>query len=80
MMNILEFILSKDGRLYISTDVKDLFSDMEATILECGYFQKLSEEESSRDDLFEITYRKTDEALRAGVKSGHTFGAIFTKK
>ncbi|KAF9762363.1 tRNA (guanine-N(7)-)-methyltransferase [Nosema granulosis] len=79
MMNILEYILEDKGRLYISTDVKELFSDMVETVLKSGFFTRLSEEEAIKDDLYEVTYKNTDEALRAGVKSGHTFGAIFIK-
>lgn len=80
MMNILEYILEDTGRLYISTDVKDLYSDMVQTILESGFFELLPESEANKDNLYEMTYKNTDEALRAGVKSGHTFGAIFVKK
>lgn len=80
MMNILEYILEDTGRLYISTDVKELYADMIQTVLDCDFFELMSESESIKDDLFEMTYKNTDEALRAGVKSGHTFGAIFVKK
>lgn len=76
-LEVYYYIMKQSGRLYISTDVESLFNDMVSTIIEFGKFRALSEEEMSNDPLFEMTYQSTDEALRAGVKTGVTFGKVF---
>lgn len=75
MMGVFRYLLSADGQVYISTDVKDLFDDMCRVLDESGFF---SEQQAGHDDpLFDMCYRDTDEAHRAGVKTGHTFGKIY---
>lgn len=75
MMQIFKYLLAHDGQLYISTDVIDLFNDMCNVIENSGCFK---EEKDIKDDpLFEMCYKGTDEAGRAGVKSGHTFGKVY---
>jgi tRNA (guanine-N7-)-methyltransferase len=75
MMQIFKYILEQDGQLYISTDVSDLFKDMCEVIEGSGCFKEQAAPED--DPLFDLCYNGTDEAGRAGIKSGHTFGKIY---
>ncbi|KAI5168427.1 tRNA (guanine-N7-)-methyltransferase [Pancytospora epiphaga] len=77
MMETFRYLLKDDGQVYISTDVKDLFEDMCTVFDESNKFIEYSPVD---DPLYEMCYRDTDEAYRAGVKSGHTFGKIYTIK
>ena len=88
-ISIYEYILTKNGKIYISTDVNDLFEDMKKVILESGFFKlekeirdELVEKNENHEEmtLFEMTYKGTDEANRAGIKTGETYAAIFIKK
>ncbi|KAK6090976.1 hypothetical protein P3W45_000221 [Vairimorpha bombi] len=78
-INIYEYILRDDGRLYISTDVEHLFNDMVEIFKESGLFGQLPDSEIKEDPYYELTYKNTDEALRAGAKTGATFATIFKK-
>lgn len=73
-IRIFEYLLRKNGQVYISTDVHDLFKDMCAAFDESAAFQEIKVE---NDKIFEMCYKDTDEAHRAGVKSGKTFGRIY---
>ncbi|EQB61433.1 s-adenosylmethionine-dependent methyltransferase [Vairimorpha apis BRL 01] len=77
MISTLEYILNNNGRLYISTDVKSLYDDMVNTILNSKLFKKVEEED--KDLYYSLTYKNTDEAMRAGIKTGETFACIFEK-
>ncbi|WUR02189.1 tRNA (guanine-N(7)-)-methyltransferase (TRMB) [Vairimorpha necatrix] len=77
MIHIYEYLLSSKGRLYISTDVVSLFEDMKETILGSNLFIQIFDEV---DPYYEKTFKDTDEALRAGVKTGATYAGIFIKK
>lgn len=74
-MGVFKYLLERDGQLYISTDVEELFKDMCQVIESTGYFTE--QRSTDNDPLFERCYRGTDEAGRAGVKSGHTFGRVY---
>lgn len=88
MMAIFEYILSNTGEIYISTDVKDLYEDMRTVLLESGIFEekkqiheKLTEDTTVNEkDMFELSYKGTDESTRAGVKTGEVYASIFAKK
>lgn len=75
MMQVLKYLLRDDGDLYVSTDVKELYQDMCKTITESKCFSEKKEIE--QDELLEMCHKSTDEANRAGIKSGHTFGKVF---
>lgn len=77
MIEMYEYLLQDGGRIYISTDVKSLFDDMVETILAASSFASLSKENTEQDELFCMISRDTDEALRAGVKTGTVFSKIF---
>lgn len=72
-INIFEYLLEDRGRVYISTDVSELFEYMCGTFDESSAFRKIEDD----DELFRMSYKDTDEAHRAGVKSGKTFGRIY---
>ncbi|KAI5150216.1 tRNA (guanine-N7-)-methyltransferase [Enteropsectra breve] len=74
MMQVYKFLLKDDGEIYISTDVDHLFKDMCQVFDDSGLFEM---KEPENDVLFEMCYKDTNEAHRAGVKSGHTFGRIY---
>ncbi|AFN84122.1 putative S-adenosylmethionine-dependent [Encephalitozoon romaleae SJ-2008] len=80
MMEVYEYLLRNEGRLYISTDVEDLFDYMVDVILAHKGFEPLSEEEMNKDPLFYMISKDTDEALRAGVKTGKVFSKVFEIK
>ena len=72
---IFSYLLADEGRLYISTDVKDLFDDMCCDIENSGFF--VHDPQAEAHKVFESCYNNTDEAHRAGVKTGQTFGRVF---
>ncbi|KAM0679941.1 tRNA (guanine-N(7)-)-methyltransferase (tRNA(m7G46)-methyltransferase) [Glugoides intestinalis] len=74
-MQLFKYLLDEDGELYISTDVKSLFEDMCLTIESSNCFVQL--EMLNESTLFNRCYKETDEAARAGVKSGQTFGRVY---
>lgn len=77
MISTIEYILNDTGKLYISTDVELLFNDMRNVILESKLFREVQNKEE--DCLYTMTFKNTDEAFRAGVKTGKTFASIFEK-
>ncbi|KAH9410684.1 putative methyltransferase [Ordospora pajunii] len=77
MMEVYEHLLMKGGRLYISTDVEELFRYMDETIVSSRMFRPLSDDEASLDEMFGMISRDTDEAGRAGAKSGRVFSRVF---
>lgn len=79
MADIYAYILAKNGRLYISTDIVELFEHMAKCIVENGSFSHLSESECQQDELFLSIYMHTDESLRAAVKTKAAYAAIFQK-
>ena len=78
MMQIFKYLLTSNGRIYISTDVTSLFEDMCNIFDQSGLFKRDSELETG--EIFEMCYKDTDEAHRAGVKSGHTYGRVYRVK
>lgn len=78
-INIYEYLLQDEGKFYISTDVLDLFNDMLEIINNSGFFIRISDSELKNDSCFDLSYKNTDEALRAGVKTGSTYAAVFKK-
>lgn len=75
MMQVLKYLLTDDGEVYISTDVEDLFKDMCSVIESTNFFSVVKNTEN--DPIFEMSYKGTDEAARAGVKTGKTFGRVY---
>lgn len=75
MMQVFKYILKQDGKVYISTDVTELFTDMCRVFDLSGLFER--DENAETEMLFDMCYKDTDEAHRAGVKSGHTYGRVY---
>lgn len=75
MMNIFKYLLDPEGELYISTDVKALFDDMCKIIEDSGLFELQTK--YMDDPLFELCLKGTDEAGRAGVKTGASYGRVY---
>lgn len=86
-IKIFVYLLKLDGKLYISTDIKELYIYMKNIILESNSFiendqayEKINDNIIyNNNDLFELTYKGTDEASRAGVKTGEVYASIFSK-
>lgn len=82
-----EYLLKENGKIYISTDVKSLYDDMRLVFQESAFFEevetahKILNEETFENNqsltLFESTYMATDEASRAGVKTGEVYASVF---
>lgn len=72
------YSLKDEGRIYLSTDVKDLYYQMLEDLT--PFFKKISEEDSSNDPLYEMIGKETDESKRAGARVSHVYRAIFIKK
>ncbi len=75
MMNVFKYLLCDEGELYISTDVKDLFDDMCEVVSSSGLYAE--QKNLTEDPLYELCYKGTDEANRAGLKTGTTFGKVY---
>lgn len=73
MLDIFSFVLEMHGHVYVSTDVEEYFESM----VEC--FQEHCDFVRVSDDLEAEITRQSDEALRAGVKTGKVFGAVYEK-
>lgn len=74
-VGIFRYLLGEGGKVYVSTDVEDLFRYMCSVFEESGFF--VQDEDHQSDALFDMCYKDTDEAYRAGAKTGHTFGRIY---
>lgn len=79
MTHIYSYLLNIKGKMYISTDVEDLFNEMIEDMCKNNDFVRLNNEECLKDEIYQMTYTVTDESTRAGVKTGKTFAAIFEK-
>ncbi|RVD93344.1 S-adenosylmethionine-dependent protein [Tubulinosema ratisbonensis] len=79
MTHIFDYLLKDEGKIYISTDVEELFEYMCESFINNKVFRRLSEMECLRDDIYEMTFTRTDESTRAAVKTGKTFATIFEK-
>lgn len=77
--HIFDYLLKDNGRVYISTDIEDLFMHMCAAFENNIFFKQMSDDECLKDDIYELTYTRTNESMRAAVKTGKTFKAIFQK-
>ncbi|KRH95021.1 tRNA Methyltransferase-like protein [Pseudoloma neurophilia] len=73
-----EYVLKENGRIYISTDVEDLFIEMVKDME--WMFDRLNQEESEKDPLFMMIGRDTDESTRAGARVEKIHRGIFIKK
>ncbi|TBT99245.1 tRNA (guanine-N(7)-)-methyltransferase [Hamiltosporidium tvaerminnensis] len=80
MLDQYAYILENKGRLYLSTDVSELFESMVQCVQNHTLFRRLENEEFENDNLRTLIIKETDESKRAAVKTGKAFAAIFEKK
>ncbi|KAM0679070.1 tRNA (guanine-N(7)-)-methyltransferase (tRNA(m7G46)-methyltransferase) [Binucleata daphniae] len=73
MLDTYSYVLQQKGRIYISTDVKTYYDSMIACFEEHCDFLRVT------DELEIEIVRQSDEALRAGVKTGESYGAVYEK-
>ncbi|KAI5189714.1 tRNA (guanine-N7-)-methyltransferase [Nematocida minor] len=79
MLDIYQYVIKPDGRLYISTDVEELFSYMCQCIEEHPLFSRLTEEEAQKDILYEVIIETTEESKKADIKHSNKYRAIFKR-
>lgn len=79
MAQYFEYCLMKHGRIYMSTDVEELFTYMTAVFDENKYFRMLNVHECQNDELFDKIDKITDESQRAGAKAERIYKAIYEK-
>lgn len=79
MSQVYAYLIAAGGRLYVSTDVSELFDSMVECMESNCAFRRLSSDECMLDELYCATYTKTDESQRAAVKTGAAYAAIFEK-
>lgn len=79
MTHFFDYLLKYEGRIYISTDVEELFDYICNAFVDNNTFRRLSDKECVDDDIYEMTFTRTDESMRAAVKTGKTFKAIYEK-
>ncbi|KAM0674131.1 tRNA (guanine-N(7)-)-methyltransferase (tRNA(m7G46)-methyltransferase) [Gurleya vavrai] len=73
MVHIYSYVLKINGKIYISTDVEELFGEMEKCFVENDDFDRVN------DELEEFTGKVSDEASRAGARVEKVFTAVFMK-
>lgn len=74
MLDIFYYLLVEDGVIYISSDVTELFEAMKGCFEDHNGFIK------SNDEIIEKSIEMgTDEAMRAGIKSGQVFVSCYRK-
>lgn len=79
MIQYYEYCLKKGGRIYISTDVKELFLYMVESLDGNDALRPLSDVEKLADDLFSKVGLRTDESKRAGAKADVIYTAAYEK-
>lgn len=72
---VFRYLLTDGGEIYVSTDVKELFDNMCQLLESTRSFRE--QKDSGDDPLFQKCHKETDEAGRAGMKTGHTFGKVY---
>ncbi|ELQ73942.1 Methyltransferase-like protein [Trachipleistophora hominis] len=75
-----DYCLAEHGRVYISTDVKELFTAMIDSFSNCAYFKRLSDSECCSDEFYDAIQIGTDESKRAGARALVIYSAIYEKR
>ncbi|KAG0431672.1 tRNA (guanine-N(7)-)-methyltransferase [Dictyocoela muelleri] len=76
MLDQMAYTLKVGGRIYVSTDVCDLFKSMIHSLDDHQLFKKVDDD---KDELFEFIKSETDESRRAGSKAGKIYAAIYER-
>lgn len=74
-----EYCLKQNGKIYLSTDVQELFLSFKDAFSKNSNFKALSEEESVNDDFYNLISTNTDESSRAGAKVDIIYKIIYQK-
>jgi tRNA (guanine-N7-)-methyltransferase len=77
MLDIYRYLLKEDGRVYISTDVQELFEYMVGCFEKHPLFARVPETEAMEDPLFDVIIEETEESRKADMKGGSKHRAIF---
>ncbi|KAF7679727.1 tRNA (guanine-N(7)-)-methyltransferase [Astathelohania contejeani] len=78
MLDLFVYFMMEDGRLYIATDVNELYTHMVNELESHPMFKELKNKKE--DDLYLDTFSMTDESRRAAVKTGSAFATIYEVK
>lgn len=80
MLDIYHYLLRPGGRVYVATDVAELFEHMRGCFAEHPLFALLSEEESAEDPLYNALVEETEESKKADMKHSQKHRAICVAK
>jgi len=67
------------GRVYIATDVLDLFEWMDSRLSVHPLFQKLSEEDAERDPTVSLLFESTEEGRKVSRAGGNKWKAVYQR-
>ena len=67
------------GRIYIATDVLDLFEWMDSRLSIHPMFQKLSEEEMEKDPTVSLLFESTEEGRKVSRAGGQKWKAVYQR-
>ena len=67
------------GRVYIATDVFDLFEWMDSRLSSHPLFQKLSEEEAELDPTVSLLFESTEEGRKVSRTGGNKWTAVYLR-
>ncbi|KAI5186275.1 tRNA (guanine-N7-)-methyltransferase [Nematocida homosporus] len=77
MLDVYSYVLVPEGRLYLATDVEELFLSMCACVEGHPLFRRLSVEEAEQDELWPHLVAQTEESKKADMKHSQKYRAIF---
>lgn len=67
------------GRVYIATDVLDLFEWMDSRLSKHPLFSKLSEEEAEKDPTVSLLFESTEEGRKVSRAGGNKWKAVYQR-
>ena len=73
------FVLKDAGRVYVATDVKDLYDWMTGHLEEHPLFQRLPVTEESNDPVVPLLFESTEEGKKVTRMGGNKYIAVFTR-
>jgi len=79
MLDVYYYVLKEGGRLYISTDVEELYKDMVECIEAHSALRRIEEKEAEQDAAYEMIVQRTEESKKADMKQSRKYRAIYEK-
>ena len=73
------FVLKETGRVYLATDVKDLFDWMTGHLDQHPLFERLNPSDESSDPVVPLLFDSTEEGKKVTRMGGNKFIAVFTR-